>query len=139
MSGTKVRQPKLQIIVTDESMHLREDLKEKVGKFKGVYLVDVNEETHLCEMQGSHYLRHLYNQVEHTDNFKTEDDDYTEELFELELRDDEQNCYVHTSETFEVVHEHEETDSDYKDGVSEEEYAEYMESKVEYYTSNHVI
>jgi hypothetical protein len=64
------------VIVIDETKYWREDIKLKAGKIEAVYLVNLQEPTHLCELSISFPAIQLSNRIKNFEKFT--DDELTE-------------------------------------------------------------
>lgn len=69
------------LMVIDETTMWREDIRVKAGKIEGIYLVNLKEPTHLCELSVSFPAEHIGNFLHNIEGF-TED-----ELFNYEKGD----------------------------------------------------
>lgn len=109
------------VIKVDETHHWT--IAPEGTKVYGIFLVDLNEVTYLCEMRPSHYCYHLYNLAEPAN----------EEIETADIFDD-QDIYLHTDKIpkdHHVVSEVLETDI-------EDSYEEMVEAYLEHYQGNHV-
>lgn len=102
----------------------------RVGaKVWGVYLVDMNEITLLCEVTPSHCLYHLYNVAD------TDDDTLREEI-ESYVSGDDENIYLHCSEVKLLPHH---ICGDVQETDIEDSYEIMVEAYCEHYRGNHVV
>ncbi len=90
MANTK---NKFAVIVFDETNYWRDDIKKKAKKIESVYLVNLKEPTHLCELAISFPSSHLRNFVHNTKKF-TED-----ELTDIEYTYEDETRYFRGEST----------------------------------------
>lgn len=88
---------KFAVIAIDETSHWRDDIAEKAKKIEGVYLVNLTEPAHCCELAVSYYATFLRNFFTNRDAW---DDD---KLTDLEMDNGGQDgMYLTGSSVFNV-------------------------------------
>lgn len=110
------------VIKVDETHHWT--IAPEGTKVYGIFLVDLNEVTYLCEMRPSHYCYHLYNLAEPAN----------EEIETADIFDD-QNIYMHTT-VLDALPKH--TCGPVEDHEIEDSYETMVETYIEHYQGNHV-
>jgi hypothetical protein len=114
--------PHFKIYKLDETDYwVNPDLVARAGRLYGVYLVNVNEVTHLCEYQGSYCLWFLETIPENYPDDSDEKESLLEEIQEGDLGT-ETVVYVHTNQLDKVEPVH------VYDPVTQEEYDEAVAS-----------
>lgn len=81
--------PNIWCVIIEESAFWAEDIQEKAGRLFGVYLVDKNVNTYLCEMAPSYYLEF----VETVTDNEVSEETYEEICYWSSVED--QNAYYH--------------------------------------------
>lgn len=109
------------VIKVDETHHWT--IAPEGTKVYGIFLVDLNEVTYLCELRPSHYCYHLYNIS----------DPYDEEIEDAVILDD-QNIYLHTDNIPKDHH----MCGPVEDHEIEDSYEAMVETYLEHYRGNHV-
>lgn len=127
----KVKQAnsKWMVVKIEETQHW--PLVSEGTKVYGVYLVDLNEVTYLCEMRPSHYLYHLYNVAD------TDSESEREEIESYSSGDDE-NIYRHTTalDALPAIFSH--PCGPVEDHEIEDSYEDMVETYLEHYREHHV-
>lgn len=88
-----VRSYKFAVIAIDETEYWDEDIASKAGKIEGVYLVNLKEPTHLCELAVSYPAIQISNFFNNVDAWKENED----ELSELERYEGIDGNYIYLS------------------------------------------
>lgn len=88
------------IVKQDTTQYWKEDIVKKAGKIECVYIVDLTQPTHLCELSVSYPAQQLKNFVE---NFEAFDEDT---LTELERENLEDCKYFTGNSTFNIEREY---------------------------------
>lgn len=82
------------VIAIDETEHWRKDIAMKAGKIEGIYLVNLTEPTHCCEISVSFWAHHLRYFITNVESF-TDD-----EIADLERKESESDCYLSGSNRY---------------------------------------
>lgn len=88
------------VIKIDETKYWKDEIKDKACKIEGVYLIDLTEPTHLCEISVSYPGTQLKNFIQ---NFEAFSED---ELTELEREELEVCKYFHGNSEFNIEAEY---------------------------------
>ena len=136
MIDTERTQPIDAVVVAfDETQYyvFKGDEAEYIEKILGVYLIDLNEITHCCELTPSYYLRHIYDTMVLTEAGEALDDFEKERLSQEYEFCESNDKYVHCGSidkmvrSGESVYSYGATDVSYEDSSYEDQIEGLME------------
>jgi len=132
-SQTKKILPELAVVKFDETSEWQDKIAEKAGKIEGYYLADLSQHVNLAEITPSIGLYFLYNRFQNTKKF----DEY--ELTELESENGgEDFMYVPVNAVENNIVKMLDVDKEELEEAveSEEDYNDFIESKLDYLRGN---
>lgn len=132
----KYVEPDFKLVELDETHHWSDDFKAR-GKIMGVYLVNMNRHTYLCEMTPSLELTYLYTNTVANDEADADafNDEVTQEEMVARTSD---VTYVHVGTKFERIEQADMDESEKRElKAGEITYEALVEEMREYYISNH--